>query len=383
MLDAAKWLKWGTTDASFPTYNRSAAVVSSRSSKSSEMVDSVGTGSRTGTFAGLLNRGNKCYQNAFLQALRVSDDYRALLLDRTKASLSDTAQSASTTASNVTAGLGLVLSRLDTSPHVVVDPFPLIRALPAQFSGTSQEDAAEFGRFLIDQVHEHFRRTMPSVGSSSSASVAEAANPVERALQLVDPSFGGVFQSVIKCQTCQFKSISHDPFTELSLSFESNIATTVPQLLQRFLADENLTGADAFLCLQCQTKQPATRYTRLIHSPAHLIVCLKQFEFNMQTMTRSKLSVPVAFDQVLDVPIISTDGIPSSARYSLYAEVIHSGTSALHGHYYSFGRHSNANIAPWFLFNDSSVTSTSFEAIQQLSLNFRNDVPYLLFYHRL
>eukprot|EP00497_Spongosphaera_streptacantha_P004974 TRINITY_DN5911_c0_g1_i1.p2 TRINITY_DN5911_c0_g1~~TRINITY_DN5911_c0_g1_i1.p2 ORF type:complete len:147 (-),score=24.65 TRINITY_DN5911_c0_g1_i1:182-622(-) len=96
--------------------------------------------------------------------------------------------------------------------------------------------------------------------------------------------------------------------------------------------------------------------------------------------------------------------------YVLYAAIVHSGTSAQHGHYYCIGRSSSraqremqaalvrdrdaaGDSMPvpakdslpghdWWQFNDSSVTPSTHEALDQITNYFQNDVPYILFYKK-
>jgi len=89
-------------------------------------------------------------------------------------------------------------------------------------------------------------------------------------------------------------------------------------------------------------------------------------------------------------------------RYVLYAAIIHSGRSFQYGHYYVIGRPSHSardsilhgdkrdpvssgsggDNGDWHLFNDSSVTRTSLQMLENIAKAFPNDVPYALFYRR-
>ncbi len=101
--------------------------------------------------------------------------------------------------------------------------------------------------------------------------------------------------------------------------------------------------------------------------------------------------------------------------YVLYSVIVHSGTSSQHGHYYAISRQSDddamaqlrplarglslaeaareaegGDVSPqleqaaqggrWYQFNDSTVTPSSFDALEQLTSAMPSDVAYLLFY---
>ena len=80
-----------------------------------------------------------------------------------------------------------------------------------------------------------------------------------------------------------------------------------------------------------------------------------------------------------------------SRRYGLYGIVVHSGTSANSGHYYSYARQSSAVVlhlqesptSPWFCFNDTKVTLTNWATLTSDIKRKKNHSAYLLFYRRL
>ena len=79
-------------------------------------------------------------------------------------------------------------------------------------------------------------------------------------------------------------------------------------------------------------------------------------------------------------------------KYLLYAAVIHSGRSAEFGHYYAIGRHvkkalksyhENRATDKWYMFNDRSVSISTYDKLCKVSHMYKTDVPYLLFYKRI
>ena len=108
----------------------------------------------------------------------------------------------------------------------------------------------------------------------------------------------------------------------------------------------------------------------------------------------------------------------SRIQYDLYAVVVHTGNSANHGHYYTYAKDSSAQDKPstntntntdsstsftglskgeegiskrttsndndgqWLLYNDTSVTLSSFEAVEQAAKSRAADTPYVLFFKK-
>ena len=243
-------------------------------------------------------------------------------------------------------------------------------------------------------------------------------------------------------------------------------------MLAHYFSPELLTGSNAYFCSTCQSKLTASKQLQLLTPPAHLLMCLKRntYEFKAGRLVRNKIMKEVQYPCVLQVPVLEiNDGkeetanatatatgvsasddssavsspakpaasaAPSTRRtvlkpYVLYSVIVHSGTSAQHGHYYAISRQSDeealaqlagvdhgkltqdasssssssssssasaaassSTAAPpvdaeverlaqggqWFQFNDSTVSPASFGTLANLTKTLPSDVAYLLFY---
>ncbi|CAG8565500.1 3516_t:CDS:10 [Acaulospora morrowiae] len=68
------------------------------------------------------------------------------------------------------------------------------------------------------------------------------------------------------------------------------------------------------------------------------------------------------------------------AEYDLSAIVIHSGSSAEYGHYYTYAKDEGDDT--WWYFNDNFVNTTSLRNIISEGVDYRYDTPYLFFFRQ-
>ena len=173
-------------------------------------------------------------------------------------------------------------------------------------------------------------------------------------------------------------------------------------LLSSFMAPEQLVGADRYRCDACKALVDADCSLRVLSPPAHLILSLKRFSYDLRTQTRRKLCTAVRVSPSVQLQCEEgQEGAENGvATYDLYCTVVHRGASAGQGHYYCVGRHSNHSqaaagssgsaadgvpslpsysspLSPWWCLNDHVVTS--FEDVSAFE---ERDTPYILFYKR-
>ncbi len=209
---------------------------------------------------------------------------------------------------------------------------------------------------------------------------------------LVDKVFGGQLETSYQCCNCKANSIHKETFTDLHLAFpevskdqNQGQKLTMQTLLQNSLKPETLSGENKYSCDHCTSLQDAVKSTKVLNGPDYLMITLMRFHYDRKQNRKTKVFTDIDYQLDLEVPI---DNAGSKVdKYSLYAIVVHSGYSSDGGHYYTYAREPRTNPedpeeGPWYIFNDSKVSFSSFESFKSVSKRFPRDTAYLLFYQK-
>jgi ubiquitin carboxyl-terminal hydrolase 9/24 len=158
--------------------------------------------------------------------------------------------------------------------------------------------------------------------------------------------------------------------------------------LNALIEGDMLEGDNAYYCEKCEKKVNAKKRCCIKKLPNVLMLVLKRFEFNYDTMTKFKVNDHCEFpmdlsmeafcqetlqtkdlEKKIEAENLTTSDLSEDQQailsrpktpqqyydYNLKGMVIHMGT-AEQGHYYSFIQDRESPHAPWFEFNDSLVT---------------------------
>ena len=85
----------------------------------------------------------------------------------------------------------------------------------------------------------------------------------------------------------------------LSIDIQENVSLSY--CLKKFSNKEYLKLGDKFQCDSCLTKQVATRQMMIKQRPKLLLIHLKRFKMNFQTMQHQKLNYRIPFPSLLHI----------------------------------------------------------------------------------
>ncbi|CAD6242895.1 unnamed protein product [Miscanthus lutarioriparius] len=233
-----------------------------------------------------------------------------------------------------------------------------LRKLSSDFRPGQQEDAHEFLRYLLDNLH---KCTLDPKSKGKGSSFDEES--------IVKEIFGGQLKSHLSCCECGHSSETFEPFLDLSL--EINQVDHLVDALQSFTKVEQIGDSENKLtCESCNAQVCKNKQLTLHRAPDVIAFHLKRFT----TLDNSveKIDKCVAYPLEVDLkPFHSNPDTAGELKYDLYGVVEHSGLPNF-GHYVCTIRSSPST---WYLMNDSNVDSiTDSSAL--------NQEAYILFYVR-
>ncbi len=167
--------------------------------------------------------------------------------------------------------------------------------------------------------------------------------------------------------------------------------------MTEFVKGEILEGENAYHCEQCDKKVKALRRVCLKSLPPVLILTLKRFEFDYQSMEKFKLNTLCSFPESVNFFEYTHEGLLESCEaydkepfeYILKGIIIHYGISEA-GHYTSCVR---TNSEEWQYFDDEKYENFDIKDLAKECFGGKEENPfgededkkknaYLLFYER-
>ena len=299
-------------------------------------------------FVGLKNLGCTCYMNSVLQQLFMINSFREAIL-QSPVSVSESYEE------NILYQLQFIFSALKNSAKQYITPKSFTSSFK-DFEGNpinvmEQMDADEFFSTFMDRIEDHLK------GSEHE--------------KVIKNHFGGLLVTEMIGKDCTHRSERFEPFITIPLEVKNK--KSIIAGLESFVEGEILEGENAYQCDHCDAKVRALRRVCVKHLPNYLIVALRRFEFDFDTMNRHKLNDYCEFPHELDMEPYTQEGLErrekemSSSiypedyyKYKLRGIVIHIGT-AESGHYYSYIYDPSSEL--WYDFNDTWIRELDPEEI--------------------
>ncbi|BDA41234.1 probable ubiquitin carboxyl-terminal hydrolase FAF-X [Coccomyxa sp. Obi] len=337
-------------------------------------------------FVGLKNAGATCYMNAVFQQLFMQPSIRALVLGAREEPPAERLDSTFYQLQRMFAYLALSHSHF-YKPFGFWKTFKDYDGEPINVR--EHQDAYEFFTRLQDLVDQHLR--------------GRKETPAMQAVM------GGTFAQQIICKSVNYRSEKEEDFYQISLDVRGK--KNLEESLDFYCQGELMEGDNQYYCEEVGKKVDAVKRNCIKVLPHTLVIHLKRFEFDYETMTRWKIKDRFEFPQELDMYKYTVDGLaakeeadaaaataagpsdsaadadvastssPAAAesaapstvepttpkdqpnakqyQYSLKGIVVHSG-SAFAGHYYSYikvRKQEGQGMAAgqWLCFDDNQV----------------------------
>eukprot|EP01029_Cantina_marsupialis_P020832 TRINITY_DN4923_c0_g1_i1.p1 TRINITY_DN4923_c0_g1~~TRINITY_DN4923_c0_g1_i1.p1 ORF type:complete len:2806 (-),score=917.65 TRINITY_DN4923_c0_g1_i1:204-8621(-) len=298
-------------------------------------------------YAGLKNLGCICYLNASLQQLFNVEEFR----DGVLAYNEENCSTAEEQKESFMYQLQKMFVHLRDTDRKAYNPKDFCYAFKDWEGNPTnvavQQDASEF-------LSMFFQKVESSVQGS----------PVS---DLLKRCFGGTVSSELVAADGKHYSERIDPFTFVSVSVKGK--KSLEEGLKGYIAADDVSYK--WEKVDGETEElPTKKSSTFLELPDHLIVHLKRFEFDLETLDQIKVDDRYAFPRELNMKDFCKEGIPGEKRgtvlnkgdeyyqYKLHGIVVHMG-SAHFGHYYSYIRNRDGSEDPgkWCEFNDERVSA--------------------------
>jgi len=274
---------------------------------------------------GFDNIGNTCYLNAGLQLLIQNRDLCNIVL-----SFKDK--------SNILKIVAKLIEEYYNDKNCSINPIEIKKLVTSRnriFNGFQQQDSSEFIIFFLDLLNSEINKIIPNKN-------------------LLDKIYELQITTSTKCKVLECLTVSTNNELSTMLMLEvSSECNTLDDCYRISKQKIKLEGDDKYYCEKCKKKRIASQKKEISKWPKNLIIFLRRFN-----QTGSRMS---KFSQEIKVPI------EWRHDYKLKGVVYHSGS--LHGGHYVYAGLDIIQNGKWRLFNDSSVSELSNNALANIVNN--------------
>ena len=227
----------------------------------------------------------------------------------------------------------------------------------------NQQDCLEGLTFILDNFHnsliqkgDDYSLIMNNVRYNNqimNSCIKQFKNDIEKDHTLLFNLFYSYMSNSIRCYVCNHTIYKIEKYKELSVDLEKNHANNnLNKLFDKYFQSEKL---EDYKCDQCKETN-CYKKSQLLNTPKYLIVQLKRFLFQSDTMSYSKIMTPVEYPLYLDVDNYLIENninkkLNNKNIYNLNTIINHLGSNFNGGHYTSFHKIQDK----WFLADDEDI----------------------------
>lgn len=312
-------------------------------------------------YVGVKNLGCVCYMIALLQQLYMIPTFRENVL-----TVKDQQKNEVPKEDNLLYQLQCLFAFLHLSEQQYYNPQGFTNAFKDWDGNPTnvlvQMDVDEFFNMFMDKLEFAIKGT-----------------PQEKMIQ---QHFGGTYANELICKGCPHYSERSEPYLAVNLQVKNK--KSIKESLDALIEGEMLDGDNCYYCEKCDKKVPTLKRTCIKRLPKHLILVLKRFEFDYDTMQKMKVNDYCEFPEEINMEPYTQEGLARREKqtnkdkdmdddneetqedqpkypldlydYRLSGVLVHSGY-AEGGHYYSFikDREDEEGKDKWYEFNDEIV----------------------------
>ena len=276
-------------------------------------------------YVGLKNMSSTCYMNSIIQQFFMIPMFRETIL-----SISN--QNTDT----VLYQLQLLFSALKTFECEYYDPKPFV--VKSNLNFYEQRDADEYFGQFIDTIENDIKELYMNKNEE---------NPYKDLFKFF---FGIKVIDELKFVDCGHKRFNEFYYNNIQIEIKG--FNNIEDSLKNYCKTEIMDGDNKINCEICNTKRTCHKRQIFKSLPNILVIALKRFEFDYDSMVRIKLNSYFKFPFELNMKkYLIEDNNEINTEYELTGITIHDGMADF-GHYYDFIK---APDNKWYKFNDTRV----------------------------
>ena len=293
-------------------------------------------------YVGLKNMTSTCYLNSIIQQLYMIPTFRETIIKIDNPSKN-----------NILYELQLLFSALKIYENPYYDPKSFVIANNLSF--TEQMDAYEFYGILIDKIEKDIKDIYcPKIDEKNWEDKKESYKYKD----IFNYFFGIKVLDELQFVDCKHKR--YNEFCYYNIQIEIKNFNNIYDSLNNYFKAEVMDGDNKINCEECKTKRICHKRLLLKSLPNILVISFKRFEFDYETMLKSKLNKYFEFPFQLNMKDYMMEShTEECTEYDLTGIVIHNGVSEF-GHYYDLIKGPDNK---WYKFNDENITNFKEEDI--------------------